>query len=510
MRLNKMRVRLGHRIAAIGFVGIAGLIVVGGIYLNGVSTSDRLRAVAADARGMAFGTAKISIELLESRRAEKDFLLRNEERYVSRHAELAKLIANDLTALQNRTRLAGAADLERKVGEIKSGFDAYVMSFATLTDAKRKLGLNENSGLEGALRDSVHDIEAKLKEFDEPRLLVTMLMMRRHEKDFMLRRDAKYGEEMKKRAAEFTAALGSTAIAPAAKDQLTAKLVAYQRDFAAWLATAQALAGAQKTTSDSYASIEPSIEAVQKAVQVIRDEADAASAAASTAVTREMQIAILVVVLGVAALGFLIGRAISRPLRAMARAMVELGNGNFAVVLPGLGRRDEVGEIAGAIEAFKAKAIERARLRDRRPGGQGACRTDRQGDGGNRQPDRPNTDRHPGLGRRHQGDRLDHRPHFRNRHGGRGGGRAARRDHQGNPAQRASGRPGNGAGRDQYRGRQPRRERNRRGLDPGPYVGAFALGREQPAQGRGREVPGDSAGRLTRLAIGAVRVMLWA
>ena len=53
----------------------------------------------------------------------------------------------------------------------------------------------------------MHAIETALKEFDEPRLAVTMLMMRRHEKDFMLRRNAKYGDDIKKRAAEFTAGL---------------------------------------------------------------------------------------------------------------------------------------------------------------------------------------------------------------------------------------------------------------------------------------------------------------
>ena len=34
-----------------------------------------------------------------------------------------------------------------------------------------------------------------------------MLTMRRHEKDFMLRRDRKYGDDMKKRTAEFFAGL---------------------------------------------------------------------------------------------------------------------------------------------------------------------------------------------------------------------------------------------------------------------------------------------------------------
>jgi methyl-accepting chemotaxis protein len=52
---------------------------------------------------------------------------------------------------------------------------------------------------------------------------------------------------------------------------------------------------------------------------------------------------------------------IARPLQSLTRAMRELANGNFDVVLPGLGRRDEIGDIAGAVEEFKVKAAEKAR-----------------------------------------------------------------------------------------------------------------------------------------------------
>jgi methyl-accepting chemotaxis protein len=45
---------------------------------------------------------------------------------------------------------------------------------------------------------------------------------------------------------------------------------------------------------------------------------------------------------------------------AMCKAMRELAGGNFDVVLPGLGRKDELGEMAGAVEEFKLQAIAKA------------------------------------------------------------------------------------------------------------------------------------------------------
>jgi methyl-accepting chemotaxis protein len=51
---------------------------------------------------------------------------------------------------------------------------------------------------------------------------------------------------------------------------------------------------------------------------------------------------------------------VSRPLARLSAAMRRLADGDFAVVLPGLGRRDEVGAVAQAVEVFKVRAVERA------------------------------------------------------------------------------------------------------------------------------------------------------
>ncbi len=61
-----------------------------------------------------------------------------------------------------------------------------------------------------------------------------------------------------------------------------------------------------------------------------------------------------------AVLALLLGRGISRPMISMCQAMRELAGGRFDVVLPGLGRKDELGEMAAAVEEFKVQAIAKA------------------------------------------------------------------------------------------------------------------------------------------------------
>ena len=72
-----------------------------------------------------------------------------------------------------------------------------------------------------------------------------------------------------------------------------------------------------------------------------------------------LSLTIVVTILG-AMLALLIGRGISGPIIALCKSMRELASGNFEVVLPGLGRGDEIGQMASAVEEFKMQAVAKA------------------------------------------------------------------------------------------------------------------------------------------------------
>jgi methyl-accepting chemotaxis protein len=80
---------------------------------------------------------------------------------------------------------------------------------------------------------------------------------------------------------------------------------------------------------------------------------------ASTTTMQEV-VAGAATVLGLA-IAFLIARGIIGPLSGLTAGMKQLADGNFGVVLPGLERKDEVGDMAQAVEAFKVKAEQKAR-----------------------------------------------------------------------------------------------------------------------------------------------------
>jgi methyl-accepting chemotaxis protein len=353
--------RLTHKITAIGAIGVLGVVLIGGIHLYGEKTMAGYRDAADNARDIAELNRKIEVELLEGRRAEKDFLLRNDIRKAESQVEISKAFAADIDTLRGKVAAVGKPDLARRIDAMSASLKKYQTHFSTVVEQKRQLGLDEKSGLEGQLRASVHDIEARVGQLQNQGLLITMLTMRRHEKDFMLRRDTKYGDDMKKRNMEFLASIDSAAIPDTARAELKQKLADYQRDFQAWMNQALLLAAELKAMSEAFAAVEPVIDAVSKEVNAIRAEAERLNIAERDSIERWMQFAIALIAVSVMGAGLFIGRSVSRPLSAMTAAMIELAKGNFAVVLPGLGRRDEVGDIAQAVETFKINAEQKAR-----------------------------------------------------------------------------------------------------------------------------------------------------
>lgn len=64
-----------------------------------------------------------------------------------------------------------------------------------------------------------------------------------------------------------------------------------------------------------------------------------------------------------AAIALLTARAIVAPIQGMTAAMGRLAGGDTTIIIPGVGRADEVGEMAEAVQVFKDNMIEADRLR---------------------------------------------------------------------------------------------------------------------------------------------------
>jgi methyl-accepting chemotaxis protein len=363
MRPVRFQLRLTHKIAAIGCVGVVGLAAVGMIYQQGTWAQDGSRKVAEDARAISGLTKRISIEMLEARREEKNFLLRKQDSYVKYHAQLSGAIGRNFDDLKTMVKAAGYADLSEKIGVIHDGFESYGNDFATLALVQAKIGFNETAGLTGSLRKAVDIVEAGVSQVNDPRLTSRLLTMRRHEKDFMLWRDDKYADEFKNAVVAFSLVLMEMDLPYDIQEKISLNLKRYSRDFAGWVSGAQDVARAEADIMKTFSGFEPLVTDALKEIDRLAAMADASEMGLREAMKTRMAGALALAALMMCALSLLLGRAISQPISAMTTALTKLAGGDFNVVLPGLRRRDEIGEMAGAARIFKDNMIETERLR---------------------------------------------------------------------------------------------------------------------------------------------------
>ncbi|MBX9635377.1 MAG: HAMP domain-containing protein, partial [Magnetospirillum sp.] len=88
-------------------------------------------------------------------------------------------------------------------------------------------------------------------------------------------------------------------------------------------------------------------------------------AGASASATRALFIGITVAALvALAAISLLLGRAISKAVGGMTSSMERLAQGDLATQIPAIGRKDEIGAMAAAVQVFKDNALRVKALTD--------------------------------------------------------------------------------------------------------------------------------------------------
>ena len=90
-----------------------------------------------------------------------------------------------------------------------------------------------------------------------------------------------------------------------------------------------------------------------------RSAAQGRAVTVATAVTIGALVVLILIALG---LRYALARAIARPVTRITEVMRRLSEGDTSVAIFGLGRRDELGAMASAVEVFKLNALDRQRL----------------------------------------------------------------------------------------------------------------------------------------------------
>ncbi len=121
--------------------------------------------------------------------------------------------------------------------------------------------------------------------------------------------------------------------------------------------------GAGKTYTrggEEYIGAQAKVEFLGAHWMIAAEQAVSEALAAGTAMSRTMTIAGLVILAGQIVFGWLIARAIVKPILALTSALRAIAGGRLSETITGKNRRDEIGEIARAIETIREQTAEEA------------------------------------------------------------------------------------------------------------------------------------------------------
>lgn len=158
---------------------------------------------------------------------EKNFLQRDDLKFHDQFEEHFKELSQHVKDVSNT--LAKYDIKQQNIKDLEDVLNNYLKDFNNIVSIKQTIGLTPKSGLYGSLRESVHNLESLLKKDVNYKLQVDMLMLRRAEKDFMLRRDLKYIEKFDRSLNDFLSDAKTAKLSD--RDKTMAFLDNYKRDF---------------------------------------------------------------------------------------------------------------------------------------------------------------------------------------------------------------------------------------------------------------------------------------
>lgn len=204
--MSKIGIKLSAAfLAIIALLGVAIALSLGAArygqqgYVGLIESDIRIGELARD----------IGQAMLQCRRNEKDFLLdRTMERAEQFDASLSELLALS-EELASTARAAENEDVAAQADEVAELAEAYAEAFRGVVGSYERMGLDHESGLQGAFRAEVRALEESLSALDANEAVIALLQLRRNEKDYLLRFEDRYVTAVQETAGQLSGMVAS-------------------------------------------------------------------------------------------------------------------------------------------------------------------------------------------------------------------------------------------------------------------------------------------------------------
>lgn len=293
----------------------------------------------------------VEVDMLTLRKEEKDFLSRKDLKYKEKFDSTLDQLHTHLQELN--TTLTDADIPFEKLQALTTTFNEYNRRFEDVVLIQQKIGLDKTSGVYGSLRSAAHELETQINRLDDDTLRVQLLLLRRQEKDFMLRHDDKYADAFTNRL-EYMQSLLALPEYAAVATKLTFVLDQYLQAINQFVSLSR-----QEGLTDNEGMIGELRSTIKKTETLLAEEATQLKGKI-TQVQEDAKYVLLMLGVGItiiiSALVFYLASRISGRLQQVTSTMNEIshGDGDLCVALDTKGN-DEIAELGIAFNAFVGK-----------------------------------------------------------------------------------------------------------------------------------------------------------
>ena len=354
------------RIALVSVAFVAGLVVIGGVYLLGARDVGAAFADATAYSALEQRTNDIAEAAISLKAASRDVRFQHGSTDVQKFADGAKGLSQRVDAFAAAPRAEGFG---KSVAALRIETDAIAKQFATVQTMEKTLGdpgsggvLDRVDATGATLADRVKAIISDQETTEAERLLAALNGMRRAEAAFALSYDDSLTGEWEVGYGRFDNTLKRADLAPETKDALRAGLAGYGEAFKAASAAQTDFMRAAERVSGALDLISPILRDLDAKVSAEGEAAGARLATAETQTRNIILVTILLALAGGLTSALFVGRTTAKPLGQLRDAMLGLAAGRLEAEIPALGRADEIGQMAQAVATFKEAALDRQRL----------------------------------------------------------------------------------------------------------------------------------------------------
>ncbi len=274
------------------------------------------------------------------RRHEKDFLARLDGNYLQRFDATEKQFQTRLSQL---SQLLPEPELQQDLNSFAERMRIYAQAFTAVSDLRIQIGLDEESGLRGQLRGAIHDVEQTIRALDNNTLLSSLLQLRRHEKDFLLRLNTKYLDRFLRDLSHFDRQI-EMLLLPSQSAPLHPLLVQY-RDSFQQLVTAYTRLGLTIDTG-LMGQMRQAVKSTDELQLVLEQHLNQRQARAQQRLITTAVIAVVLAILATIIPAVLLGRSILHPINALAATMKRASDEHDLTLTFNTDSQDEVAQMA--------------------------------------------------------------------------------------------------------------------------------------------------------------------